>query len=105
LVRPFDASGKLEGRGITPEATAGVWADIGVSVGIGDLSGTGNQAGPTIGIGSGRYGGVQFTLRKEFDPNISWYNPLKYIDGVSVGLSLGLGLPASLTTSIDSCGK
>ena len=103
LVRPFDASGKLEGRGVTPEATAGVWADIGFSAGVGDLSGTGNQAGPVIAFGSGRYGGFQITLRKEFDPNRSWYDPLKYIDAVSVGLGVGLGLPVSITFPVDPC--
>jgi uncharacterized protein RhaS with RHS repeats len=105
LVNPLSASGKLEGRGITPEATAGVWADIGVSAGVGDMSGTGNQAGPTIGIGSGRYGGVQITLRKEFDSSRSLLNPLRYIDGMSVGIGLGVGLPATVTAPIDPCGK
>jgi uncharacterized protein RhaS with RHS repeats len=105
LVRPFDASGRLEGRGITYEATAGVWADIGVSAGVGDLSGTGNQAGPVISAGSGRYGGIQLTLRKEFDSYRSWYDPLKYIDGISFGLGLGIGFPLSLTVPFESCGK
>ena len=80
-----------------------MWADIGVSAGVGDLSGTGNQAGSVVAIGSGRYGGVQITLRKEFDPNRSWYDPLKYIDAISVGLGVGLGLPASITVPVDPC--
>ena len=105
LVNPLNASGKLKGRGITPEATAGVWADIGVSAGVGDLSGTGNQAGATIGIGSGRYGGVQITIRKEFDSSRSWLNPLKYIDEMSVGIGLGIGLPATVTAPLEPCGK
>ncbi|WP_246325325.1 RHS repeat-associated core domain-containing protein [Dissulfurirhabdus thermomarina] len=102
LVNPLDASGKLESRGVTPEATAGVWADIGVSAGVGDLSGTGNQAGPTVGIGAGRYGGIQFTLRREFDESRSWYDPLRYLDGVSVGLGIGLGLPVNVTVPLES---
>lgn len=77
LVHPLDATGKLKGQRITPEVTAGVWADIGVSAGIDDLSGTGNQAGATIAIDYGRYGGFQATLRREFDPNRAWYDPLK----------------------------
>ncbi len=102
LNNPLDASGKLEYEGATPEATAGVWADIGVSAGVGDLSGTGDQAGPVIGIGAGRYGGVQFTLRREFDTTRKWYDPLKYIDGVSVGLGLGVGLPVNVTTPLTN---
>ena len=107
LVRPFDASGKLEGRGVTPEATAGVWGDIGVSAGVGDLSGTGNQAGPVIGLGLGRYGGVQITIRNEIDPSRGWYDPLRYIDGASVGLGLAIGLPVTVTVpiEIDKCGS
>ncbi len=105
----LDASGHLVATDPKPEAVAGVWADIGVSAGVSDLSGTGNQAGSTIAIGSGRYGGAQITLRNEFDPNKAWYDPLKYIDGVSVGLGLGLGLPVNFTTPIRTssspCGK
>ena len=101
LVNPLDASGELVSRGVTPEATAGTWADVGASAGVGDLSGTGDQAGPTIGIGAGRYGGIQFTLRREFDQSRAWYDPLKYLDGLSVGLGLGLGLPVNVTSPVE----
>ncbi len=106
LVRPFDYTGRLVSKGLTPEAVSGSWGDFGVSAGIADLSGTGNQAGPAISIGSGKYGGIQITLRKEFDPNGKWYDPLKYIDGVTVGLGLGLSFPVSVTVPIENlCGK
>lgn len=105
LIKPFDASGRLIGRGAKLEATLGIFADLGLNAGIGDLSGTGNQAGETISLGSGKYGGVQFVLRNDFDPFMPWYNPLKYLDGISVGLGLGLGLPASYTIPVDPCEK
>ena len=80
-----------------------MWADIGVSAGIGDLSASGNQSGSTLGAGVGRHGGIQLTFRKDLDPDIPWYNPLKYIDGMSVGLGLGIGLPLSLTKPLQKC--
>jgi hypothetical protein len=44
------------------EVVAGSIADVGVSVGISDLSGTGGKCeGYSINIGSGKYGGVQIT--------------------------------------------
>lgn len=64
----------------TSEAVVGTFMDIGVSVGVVDISGEGNQAGPIINFGIDRYAGFQFTLRNDFDPNRIWINPLKYLD-------------------------
>ncbi|KUG21933.1 hypothetical protein ASZ90_008299 [hydrocarbon metagenome] len=102
LINPFDASGSLVAKPIDPEATLGSWADFGVSAGIGNLSRTGNQAGETINIGSGRYGGIQITLRKDFDTTKGIFNPLRYVDGISVGLGLGLGSPVTFTTKLNA---
>ncbi|MEA4855005.1 RHS repeat-associated core domain-containing protein [Solidesulfovibrio sp.] len=90
----------------TSEAVAGTFLDIGFSVGVADISGEGNQAGPSINFGIGKYAGVQITLRNDFDPNRIWLNPLKYLDGVSVGLGLGVGFPLNLTVPLKtSCDK
>ncbi len=105
MVNPLSSSGELEAREATPESVAGVWGDIVISAGIGDLSNTGNQAGIIIAIGFGRYGGIQFILRKKLDLNRKWYNSLRYLDGVSVVLGFGMGFLITLTTPIDHCGK
>jgi RHS repeat-associated protein len=84
--------------GFTTEIEAGSWADLGVSIGLSNLSNDPCQeGGATIGFGVGRYSGVQITLRNTFDDNRGWYNPLKYIDGISVGLGIGLGTPINIT--------
>lgn len=90
----------------TSEAVAGTFLDIGFSVGVADISGEGSQAGPSINFGIGKYVGVQITLRNDFDPNRIWINPFKYLDGVSVGLGLGVGFPLNITVPLKtSCDK
>jgi RHS repeat-associated protein len=80
------------------DIAAGVLADVGVAVGVSDLSGTGGQcAGYALNLGSGRYGGAQITFRKAQDPSKSIFNPLRYIDGVSIGLGLGIAAPISVS--------
>jgi RHS repeat-associated protein len=92
------SEGVLESVPTTMDRVIGTFADIGVSTGIGDISGTdGKCAGGTINIGMGDYGGVQITLRK--DAQLS--HPSTWIDGVSVGLGLGISLPVSYTRSKD----
>lgn len=83
------------------EIVLGNIADIGVAVGLSDLSGTGgNCEGYSINIGSGKYGGVQITLRTEQDRTRSIFNPLRYIDGISIGIGVGISLPVSVSRSI-----
>ena len=102
LVDPFNRGGHLEGRGFSTEAVVGSMADIGLAAGIADLSGTGGkQAGVTIATGSGRYGGVQITLRNEFDYSKTWYNPLRYIDAFTAGLGLGVSWPVNISIPLE----
>jgi len=62
----------------------GAIADIGVSAGLSDLSGTGGKCakGYSINLGLGRYGGFQITPRQEQDRSKWIINPLRYIDGI-----------------------
>jgi RHS repeat-associated protein len=77
----------MEGDGITGEGILGSMGDLGVSVGISDISDTnGKCAGMTLNFGLGRYLGVQITLNKDFN----WFDPSSWIDGFSVGLGLGV---------------
>jgi hypothetical protein len=52
-------------------------------------------------LGSGRYGGVQITFRKSQDTSLSFFDPLRYIDGISVGLGIGASLPVVLTVPLQ----
>jgi len=56
--------------------------------------------GILINIGSGKYGGVQITLRTEQDRSRSIFNPLRYIDGVSIGIGVGISLPVSVSRTL-----
>ncbi|MDD5491992.1 MAG: hypothetical protein PHV60_04855 [bacterium] len=82
-----------------PEAVIGSFVDVGVSLGLSDFDNTGCD-GVTISIGSGRYGGIQFTLKETFDQNKSILNPFRYLNGVSVGLGLGYGSPVQVTVPL-----
>lgn len=73
--------------------------DFGVNAGVSDLSGTGGaQASPyTIGFGIGKYLGVQITPRKSQDKCRWIINPLRYIDGFTIGWGGGLSTPITVT--------
>jgi hypothetical protein len=90
------------GTGVQEKATFGSWGDIGASFGVADWSGCGNQAGKTITIGAGKFYGIQLTLRKEFDPSLSWYNPRKYLDGITGGYGLAVPKASPITVAPDS---
>jgi len=80
---------------VTDDSEYGAIADIGVSAGLGDFSGTGGEcAGKVINIGVGKYGGLQITLRKYWTQT---WDPLKWIDGISVGLGLGIASPVTIS--------
>ena len=80
------------------DVAAGVIADVGVTAGVSDLSNSGGRcSGYTVNIGSGRYGGAQITLRKSQDKKLSIFNPLRYIDGISIGLGVGIASPVSVS--------
>ncbi len=98
------SNGRFVPQSITPEVTIGSYGDFGGSVGVADLSGTGGkQAGTTVNIGWGKYLGIQVTLPKNIDPNKSWYDLSKYVDGISAGIGgaiPGAPLPATLTVPL-----
>jgi hypothetical protein len=87
----------LSANPISADFAIGVIADIGVSAGISDLSGTcGKSAAPyTINFGLRTKGGIQITPRSAIDPNKSIFNPLRYIDGISFGLGIGIASPVN----------
>jgi RHS repeat-associated protein len=92
---------------ITPNPTdveiaVGVIADIGVAVGISDLSGTGGAcAGPSINFGLGTRAGVQIVPRLVQDRSKSIFNPLRYIDGISLGIGAGVALPVNVSQPLN----
>ena len=102
LVNPLSPTGRLQGTGNKAELVWGEICDIGVSAGFSDFSGTGGaEAGTPIDIHSpllGKYGGLQITPRKD----AVWYNPLTWIDSIQGGLGLGVALPITVTTPLDT---
>ncbi len=83
---------------VATDVAVGVIADAGVSVGISDISGTGGScAGYTVNLGAGRYAGAQITLRQTQDQTKSVVDPRRYIDGISIGLGVGIALPVSVS--------
>lgn len=83
---------------ISTDVVFGAIGDVGVSVGVSDISGTGgNNSGYTINLGAGRYAGAQITLAQTHDQTKSYFNPTRYIDGLSIGLGIGAALPVSVS--------
>ena len=86
----------LTANPIGTDVALGVIADAGVNVGISDISETGGKcAGTTLNFGAGRYAGLQITFRQSQDQSLSIFNPARYIDGVSIGLGIGIATPVS----------
>lgn len=89
-------NGPLTANPVNTDVALGVIADAGVNVGISDISGTGGKcAGTTINLGAGRYAGAQITFRQSQDQSLSIFNPARYIDGISIGLGIGIATPVS----------
>ncbi|MDR0275842.1 MAG: hypothetical protein LBI48_11010, partial [Burkholderiaceae bacterium] len=87
------------------DAEAGAIADIGVTAGFSDISNTnGACAAPfPINIGLGRFGtGIQITPRTSQDESKWFFDPTRYIDGISFGLGVGIALPVTVSTTISS---
>lgn len=83
------------------EVVVGSYADIGVSAGLADFSGSGGKcAGLTLGFGLGRYGGVQITLNKNILNNIGSFRSSDYVDGVSFGLGFAAAI-SPVTGTVD----
>ena len=81
---------------ITPDVAIGTIADVGFSV---SLLGDNQYSSPaTINIGLGRYLGVQFipTNSSAYDIR-SWYNPLRYINGIGAGLGVAISSPVTIS--------
>ncbi len=86
----------LTSNPVSDDVETGTLFDVGVSAGIGDFSNTGGAcAGKSINIGLGKYGGLQITLNKDW--NKTW-NPLHWVDGISVGLGVGLSSPLTVSS-------
>jgi RHS repeat-associated protein len=89
------------------DVAAGIIADIGFSVGISDLSGTGGACeGLSISLSpfGSKYGSVQIVLRAEQDRTRSILNPMRYIDGLSAGVGAGvpvLSLPVNVSRTLQ----
>jgi RHS repeat-associated protein len=81
----------------------GAIADIGVTAGISDISNThGACAAPvSLNFGLGRYGGIQITPRVSQDKSKWFFDPTRYIDGISFGLGIGLALPVTASHTTD----
>jgi len=91
----------LSANPIETDVAAGVIADVGVSLGISDISATGGAcAGNTLNLGTGRYAGAQITFRKTQDQTKSIFNPSRYIDGMSIGLGIGVATPVSVSRGL-----
>jgi RHS repeat-associated protein len=91
----------LSANPIETDVAAGMITDIGVSVGISDISVTGGAcAGNTLNLGAGRYAGAQITFRKTQDQTKSIFNPSRYIDGMSIGLGIGMATPVSVSRGL-----
>jgi RHS repeat-associated protein len=91
----------LTADGVSIDWAFPVIADIGVAAGITDWSGTnGASAAPfSINLGLGTRGGVQIIPRKSIDKSKALWNPARYIDGVSVGLGVGIAFPVNVSAS------
>jgi RHS repeat-associated protein len=88
-------------NGVVTEVEAGVIVDAGVSIGINDISNTGGKCeGATFTLGLGRRSGISITLRSSQDTSRSILNPLRYIDGFSLGLGVGIALPVSASIPV-----
>ena len=80
----------------------GVIADIGVSAGFSDISGTGGKCASPISInfGLGTRSGIQIIPRITPDQTKFIFNPLRYIDGISFGLGLGIASPINVSRGV-----
>lgn len=83
-----------------------IW-DFGVNAGVEDISSTGGQcASPfSVNSGLGTYSGAQVTPRRSIDPDQPWWSPYRYIDGISLGVGLGLSAPVNVSAQSGSLVK
>lgn len=82
---------------IKPDVAVGEIGDAGVAIG---LSGDSRYSGPSVvNIGMGKYLGIQVTPSNvtAWDEK-SWYDPARYVNGVSVGFGVGYSAPINVTT-------
>jgi len=82
-------------NGVKTDVAIGIIADAGVSFGVTDLSDTGGAktAGYQVNFGIGTKLGIQITPTECPDESKSWWDPRRYIDGVSIGLGVGVPIP------------
>lgn len=102
---PFGAP--LQPNPATLDVGVGLIADIGVAVGISDLSGTGGlcASSKSYSLGFGKYSGITVTPRIKQDSTKSFINPLRYIDGVQLGLGGGVALPFGMNIDLGELQK
>jgi len=82
---------------IKPDVAVGEIGDAGVAIG---LTGDSRYSGPSVvNIGMGKYLGIQVTPSNVtgWDEK-SWYDPARYVNGVSVGLGVGYSAQINVTT-------
>jgi RHS repeat-associated protein len=88
-------------NGVVTEVELGVIADAGASFGINDISNTGGKCeGATFTLGLGRRSGISVTLRSSQDTSRFILNPLRYVDGFSIGFGAGIALPVSVSMPV-----
>jgi hypothetical protein len=92
-------SAPLTSNPIAIDIAVGVIADVGAAAGLSDLSDTGGKcASPySINFGLGTRSGIQVTPRLNQDLTKSIFNPLRYIDGISFGLGVGIASPVNVS--------
>ncbi|MBX3690209.1 MAG: hypothetical protein KF759_12490 [Dokdonella sp.] len=86
-------------NGVVGDLALGTIWDVGVSVGVSDMSDSGGDCADdySINIGVGTKFGIQITPRKSIDTDRFILNPVRYIDGISVGIGRGVSLPVNVS--------
>ncbi len=82
---------------VSPDVALGSIADAGVNIG---LYGDSRYSSPvTINFGLGKYLGVQITPSNATSwLDRQWYYPNRYINGISLGLGIGISTPINAST-------
>ena len=88
-------------QGLVVQGEVGALIDGGYQLGITDISNSGGRCeGASFNFGLGKYLGISVTLRSSQDQSLWVINPLRCIDGFSVGLGLGLALPVTVSVPV-----
>jgi RHS repeat-associated protein len=86
---------------VVPEIVFGGIGDIGGSYGISNISGIAGNSGYQLNFGLNKFFGVQLTFVDNQNTTLSFFNPARYIDGISAGLGFGYAAPVNVSRTVD----